>query len=463
MLIFPRLAAQVHGMWPPLGIITLGTILKGEGHNVTCHDTSFDPDLGRVVGIIRNEKPDMVGVSCLTDFFPSAKEIVEEAKKAGAVTVIGGPHPTIMPEDCLCRIPELDYAVMGEAESVLPELVKRIENGETGEGIKGLAMRIGEEVVNNGPAEPLDLSTLPIPDRDLLDVNPEYLRSRAINMHASRGCPFKCKFCQPTLQRLFGRKVRFDPAEKVAEEIGHYSGLYGIKEFFFHDDTFTVSVRWMRELVEALRERGLIEGYRYVVNSRVDTFDREKAALLKEMGVYYVLFGIESGSQKILDSIGKGTTVDQAREAFQICREFGFRTHAYVLLGSPEESKQTLVETEELVDELKPNTVHISIYTPLLGTELADQCEAEGRITVKNYADLDYYLKDTSTGDPPIKIPGITYNDLKNSRERMLARRKWTVFRDNVKQLVIDLAREPSIDKLVFRYRFYRRMRHYFG
>jgi radical SAM superfamily enzyme YgiQ (UPF0313 family) len=463
-LIFPRVAGQVHGIWPALGIMTLGTVLKKHGHTVACMDSSFDPGPRRVIKELEHYKPDMVGVSCLTDFFPVAKKIVQAAKEIGAVTVMGGPHPTIAPEETLRNIPELDYAVMGEAEHTLPALIEAVESGDGGASIPGIALREDGEVVKTGPVEPVaDLDSIPIPDRDLLDVHPKYLRAQAINMHSSRGCPFRCRFCQPTLERLFGRKTRFQSPLRVAEEIGFYHNRYGVTDYFFHDDTFTVKRKWLEGMVDELSRADLIERFRYVVNSRVDTFDEDRARLLKEMGVYYVLFGIESGSQEILDSLSKGTTIEQTREAFRICRKFGFRTHAYVLLGSPAETRESLKATEEFVDELRPNTVHISIYTPLIGTDLADQCAREGKIKVKDYSDMDYYLKESASGQGPIEIPGLGYRDLLDSRALMLKRRKSRVFVDNVRELVRDLARDPSLDKLMFRYRFYKKMRHYFG
>ncbi|MFO8058751.1 MAG: radical SAM protein [bacterium] len=463
-IVFPRLKEQVHGMWPPLGAITLGTILRDSGHDVHCLDASFDPSLERVLEELRRIKPDLVGVSCLTDFYANAREVVREAKSLPAYTVMGGPHPTIAPEQTMADLPELDYAVTGEAEKSFPALIKALSDGEDVSGIPGIVFRQDGAAVFSGPAEPVeDLDSIPVPDRELLDVNDQYLRARAINLHATRGCPYRCRFCQPTLEKMFGKKVRYQSPQRVAEEIEHFHKRYGLFDFFFHDDTFTISGKWMEGIRKALSEKGLIQGFRYVVNSRVDTFSEDKARTLKEMGVYYVLFGIESGSQKILDSIGKGTTVEQAREAFRICKRFGFRTHAYVLLGAPEETQETLQETEKLVAELRPSTVHISIFTPLLGTELYDECAREGRIQVDNYSEMDYYLKKTSSGEPPIKIPGLSYQDLLDSRARILSKRRPRVFLDNFKELLRDLVREPSLDKLIFRYQFYKRMQHYFG
>ena len=459
-LIFPRRRDQVHGMWPPLGIMTLGTVLNQQGHQVRCHDLSFDPDLERVKAELASTRPEWVGLSTLTDFFPAAAELIRFAKSLGAATVMGGPHPTIAPRESLAAIPELDYAVLGEGEKTLSLLVAG--NTDPAE-IAGLAFRRGGEVIV-APARPaeVDLDLLPIPDRDLLDVHSIYLKNRAINLHVSRGCPFRCRFCQPTLERMFGKKLKFRSPALVAEELKALNQKYGVTDFFFHDDIFTANRRWLTDLVTAIQTAGL-DRFRYVVNSRVDTFNEEVAGLLRAMGCYYVLFGIESGSQKVLDSLDKGATVRQAREAFHLCRKWGFRTHAYVILASPEEDEESLGETEALVEELKPHTVHISICTPLLGTRLAEDCQNQGMINLSDLSDLDYYLKRTRAGKLPLALKSLTYEQVLASRQRILHRRRLRVFADNLAELGRDFLRDPDPGKFIFRYSFYRKMRHYFG
>jgi len=459
-LIFPRRREQVHGMWPPLGIITLGTVLRDLGHQVRCHDTSFDPDLERIKRELFSFRPELVGLSTLTDFFPAAAELTRYAKSLGATTVMGGPHPTIAPRESLEAIPELDYAVMGEGEKTLSLL---LDPNLAPAEIAGLALRRGSEVKVNAPrpAE-VDMDSLPIPDRDLLDVNPIYLKSRAIALHVSRGCPYRCRFCQPTLERLFGKKVKYRSPALVVEELKLLHRKYEITDFFFHDDIFTTNRGWLSDLVDAISAAGL-NRFRYVVNSRVDTFDENTARLLRAMGCYYVLFGIESGSEKVLDSLDKGATVEQARRAFALCRKWGFRTHAYVILASPEEDAETLRETEALVEELKPHTVHISICTPLLGTRLAEECQKKGMINLSDLSDLDYYLKRNRAGRLPLALPGLTYEQVLKSRSRILKRRRLRVFADNLRELGRDFRRDPDPGKFIFRWTFYRKMRHYFG
>jgi anaerobic magnesium-protoporphyrin IX monomethyl ester cyclase len=463
-LVYPRLRDEVHGMWPPLGIITLGTILRDQGQNVRCFDLSFDRNFNRIEFELKRFQPDLVGVSTLTNFFENSRRVISIARTLGARTVMGGPHPSIAAEKSLEMIPELEFAVKGEGEKVLPELVSALEQGDEFSEIPGLAFRQNEEIrVNPWAGEALDLDTVPIPDRDLLDVHHLYLTSRAVNLHVSRGCPFRCRFCQPTLQRIFGKKMRFRSPELVVEELKQLHDKYRVSDFFFNDDIFTTNRKWLREISTLIQKAGFNRNFRCVVNSRVDIFDEETAEALKGMGCYYILFGIESGSQEILDSLEKGITVEQTRTAFALCKRYGFRTHAYVLLGAPGETRESLRLTEELIEEIRPDTVHISICTPLLGTYLMEDCQKKGLINVTDLGDLDYYLKRTQAGKLPLALPDLTYEDVLASRARILERRRRRFFIYNLSELTRDLIREPSLRKIFFRYSFYRKMRHYFG
>jgi radical SAM superfamily enzyme YgiQ (UPF0313 family) len=463
-LIFPRLWPQVHGMWPPLGLASLATVLRAAGEDVKIFDASFDPTLDRVKGELANFKPELVGIYTLTDFFNNAKELARFSKTQGARTVLGAAHPTIMPEQSLADIPELDFIIRGEGEAAILELLRALRGEIDLSQVASLGYRKdGKTVLNPLPAEPLDLDRLPIPDREFLEHLPRYLRNHAMNMHVSRGCPFNCSFCQPTLKLMFGKKLRYRSAQLVVEELRQLHEKYHVREFFFHDDIFTVNHKWLRELVEGLNAAGLRKGFRYVVNSRVDTFDEEVAGLLRDMGVYYVLFGLESGSQEVLDQMQKGTTVEQSYKAFELCRKFGFRTHAYIILAGPGETPATLAMTEKMLDELKPDTVHISICTPLPGTNLARDAREKGYFGIEDYSDMDYYLKSTSSGKLPLKLPGLSYEQALAARARILKKRRWFVFRDNLGQLIRDFVYDPSIDKFIFRLSFYRKMQHYFG
>jgi len=439
MLIYPRLTHQVHGLWAPLGLMILGTLLEDRGFNVIVEDASFDSDCSRVEARIA-------------------------AKNAGSITVLGGPHPTILPVETLDRLPDADYLVVGEGEETFPELLEAVKDGDPRK-VAGIATRDEGGKAFFGPPRPVisDLDSLPVPRREIMPTHSRYLGVGALNLHAVRGCPYRCAFCQPTLDKLFGKKIRTKSPEAVAGEIECTMEKYGVRELFFVDDVFTVSKPWLRQVSELLRKANNTIETRYVLNSRVDIFDEEVAQLVGDMGAWIVLFGIESGSQEVLDYLDKGTTVDQARRAFSLCRKSGLRTHAYILLGSPAETPESLEATESLVAELNPDSVHISVCTPLPGTTLRERMEQENRLAWADFEDLDYYTPGTRRNELPVKNPNVTYKQVIGARERILASRRPRLFFRNLQALAADLIRPGGISKAWSRYRYYQRMRHYFG
>jgi anaerobic magnesium-protoporphyrin IX monomethyl ester cyclase len=464
LLVYPRLSHQVHGIWAPLGLITLATILKQQGeHDLMIDDSSFDRDTSRIEARVISEQPDVVGITVLTDFIPAVRNILKAAKKIGATTVLGGPHPTILPEETFAHLPDTDYIIIGEGEYSFPALLNGLKNGGVSD-IPGLVFRENGIVTFGPPREIIpDLDKIPIPDRELLPTHKRYLSVGALNIHAARGCPFKCSFCQPTLKSLFGEKVRARSPDAVADEVAYTVNRYNVDEIFFADDNFTLSKPWLRQVASLLGKLREKKGVKYIINSRVDIFNEEVAGLVKKMGASIVLFGIESGSQEVLDYLDKGTTLEQARKAFAVCRRFGLNTHAYMLLGSPAETSQTLKATEDLIAELAPDSVHISIYAPLPGTKLRDRMEAERKLAWTDFEDLDFLTLRTHKNELPIINPNITYEQVLETRERILASRKTGLFIRNARSLVAGLVKPGGFSKAFTRYRLYRRMHHYFG
>jgi radical SAM superfamily enzyme YgiQ (UPF0313 family) len=459
-LVYPRLASQLHGLWPPLGITLLGTVLRDAGHRVTLLDGSFDRDLSRIIGTIVAYPPDVVAVSCSTDLMPAGETVLAAAKRSGCLTIAGGPHPTILPVETVGR-EAVDFVVIGEGEVTLPELLRALESGSDPAEVPGIGYKRDGEAVLTPPRPFLtDLDDLPIADRELLDTFPRYRKGMALNVSAIRGCPFSCTFCQPTLNNLFGRKIRARSPGNVVQELSQLYNRYGIRDYFFVDDLFTVSRKWLEEFRDELVAAGVAGSLRFSINSRVDLIDEEIVRLLTSINTYYLLLGLESGSQKMLDVCGKGTTVEQNRRAVTLARRYGIRTHAYILLGLPGEDRESVRATEDMLAELRPDTVHISIATPFIGTALYEQCRAAGSLGETDFARHDYYLDETS-GLRPIR--GVPYEELFAARARMLRQRRWRVMLSSAWETIKDLARERSVRKLIFRAESYRKMRHYFG
>jgi radical SAM superfamily enzyme YgiQ (UPF0313 family) len=453
----------MHGFWPPLGIIVLGTIAREMGHEVQLTDASFDKDLSRAKAKLEKFRPDIVGLSVLSNLLPNAYELARFAKQLGAFTMMGGPHATIEPRSSLADCAQLDMIVRGEGEVVFPKILEAISNGSGFEHLQGVGFRKNGEIILTAPGDYIwDLDAIPFADRDLPDTLPVYLQNGALNVFAVRGCPWRCSFCQPVLKTMYGKKIRYRSAANMGEELLMLHEKYNIRDFFFVDDVFTVRKQWVYEFRDELRRRGLINKIRFIVNSRVDLIDEEVAHLLKDLNCYYVLFGVESGSQEILDFLDKDITLDDTRRAFRACKQAGLRTHAYVMLGSPMETPETLRLTEEFIMEINPTTLQISITTPLKGTKMYDDCEQQGALNYERAAEQDYYTKD-GTVALPIYNNKVTPEQVLAARARILKRRKLQVLRDGLTETLRDIVIERRLSKLLFRMRLYRHLKHYWG
>ncbi|MCB2156785.1 radical SAM protein [bacterium] len=214
-----------------------------------------------------------------------------------------------------------------------------------------------------------DLDGLPLPARHLLK-NEVYTSPETGNpltvVHGNRGCPSACIYCPAGVLTDF--TVRARKPENIVAELKECVEKYGLREFLFHGDTFTINKRWLLELCNGIVDAGL--DIHWGCNSRVDTIDDERAAAMKRAGCWVVAFGIESGDQDMLDRMKKNATLDQAREAIAVCKRNGLRTHAFMVIGLPWETDETLERTYQFLRELNPDFFDFNIATPLPGTEL---------------------------------------------------------------------------------------------
>jgi radical SAM superfamily enzyme YgiQ (UPF0313 family) len=231
-------------------------------------------------------------------------------------------------------------------------------------------------VINRNRPFIRDLDKIAFPVREWVD----YTAYRRIGLMATRGCPYHCLFCKPMQDRLFGKKIRFRSAENVAEEIEPLARAYPKKVFTFKDDMLTVNgTSWFRELSEQFAARRI--RVRWQCNSRVDTVDEEKLSFMKEAGCYHIYFGVESGSQRILDFYRKGTSVKKAIEAFDQCHKLGILPNASVILGAPEETREDMEQTFHLMKRLRPYKWLVHVATPFPGNYLHEYARGHGLLS----------------------------------------------------------------------------------
>lgn len=366
-------------VFPPIELASIAAVLRRAGANVCIFDY---PAMGAgwdlFTADLQKFQPDLVMVNVVTathaqDF--QALALAKETLGAGAVaTLAKGEFMDARGERTLEERPEVDFGLHGEVEELLGELCA----GAPLEGLPGLIWRREGTVVRN-PGRPFidDLDRLPIPARDLLD-NALYRSPETGNpltvIQGNRGCPSKCIFCPAGA--MSGYKVRYRSAELVFREIEECVSRFGIREFLFHGDTFTLNKKWLLELCDRIIASGL--KIHWGCNSRVDTMDAERAGRMRRAGCWVVAFGVESGDQEILDRMKKGQRVEKAREAVAICKRHGLRTHAFFVIGTPWETRQTLARTLLFARTLNTDFFDFNIAYPLPGTELHRLTEEAG-------------------------------------------------------------------------------------
>lgn len=370
----PRIFQEKEDPMPPLGLMHLSSYLKKFGqknHQIKILDCQLEKiNHEHLEKIILEENPDIFGITATSFSLPAAIQAADIMKKINPETkiVIGGPHVYIYPTETL-SLKVIDYIVLGEGEETFTELVNNIDRQNNLYKIKGLGFKKDGRAVINEQREPIkNLDSLPFPDRRLLPYEKyESALSRKMpitTMFSSRGCPFRCLFCnRPHLGKVF----RARSAKNVVDEMEECVKI-GIQEIFFYDDTFTVDRERVADICEEILNRKL--NIYWDVRARVDTVDEKLLILMKKAGCQRIHYGVEAGTQKILNTLRKGITLEQVEKAFSITRKIGIETLAYFMMGSPGETKEDILETISFAKKIKPDFVNFSITTPYPATDL---------------------------------------------------------------------------------------------
>jgi len=414
LLIYPRYQWAEHGqMQEPLGILYIASVLKIAGHQVRLLDFTVEKSLEKLEPEIR--WADVAGMTVSSVLFNRALLILKKIKeiKPEIPVVAGGPHPTADTEGTLRA--GFDFAAVGEGEQTAIELFAALEGGKETIGIPGLWARRGKEIFP-APARPLipDINVLPLPDRGLIDYK-TYLHSGMLQVGVclSRGCPFSCKFCKPMQDMLFGKKLRKRNPESVVEEIEQAIALTGHKFFLFRDDCLTALKKEWFEKFRAEMERRKLK-ITFSGQTRVSDLDEDTLLMLKSIGLVGLAFGVESGSQKVIDYYRKSFKVEQSFPAFELCHKHGIGTHCFIMLGAPDETREDVQMTIDLVRKIKPESVTISRLTPAPGTYLHSECIEQGILHDMEWEQWDFYKNKS-----PLKLRHLTEEDLMKAEDEI--------------------------------------------
>jgi radical SAM superfamily enzyme YgiQ (UPF0313 family) len=349
-LIFPPSEFLLNqAVFPPLGILYLSAYLRKFDLTSECIDVGlqgFNPD---------SIKSKYVGISITTPQRFEAYKIAKELKNRGHLLVAGGPHATHMPQEC--KEAGFDYVVKGEGELGLTKLLKNKTNGD---------WLIKEDQL-------LDVNfEIPVPDRSAIPIKDyKYLidNEPATVLMSSRGCPWGCSFCAKVT-----KKCRIQSSFRTVREILHVKEVFGFKAFMFFDDVFTTDKDRLEQMVTLLKN----EDFKFRCFSRTHLLDKETCALLKAMGVVEVGLGVESGSNIVLKQNLKGTTREQNTKAVKLLHDAGIRAKAFLIVGLPGETKDTIADTCSWIEEAKPDDIDTSILQPYPGAPIFNDPEKFG-------------------------------------------------------------------------------------
>ena len=355
-----------------LGLCYLGAGLKRVGHTVNLLDLRFLTGYWGFAQRLAEFNPEVVGISILTPNRDYAFECARIAKGMGKIVVGGGVYATSGHDDMM-ESGYFDYVVTGEADISFIELVEQLGEGHAPEG----------KVIQGKHVEELD--AVPFPDVDLYDQGfyrnlPGWkgFRSPAEGMIASRGCPAQCTFCKPLAEKMFGRKMRFRSAENMLAEVQWHVTQHGVKTIHTYDDTFPANKKLLFEFCEKVAKSNF--DLEWTINARADSFTEDVAQALSQSGCRMVSFGFESCSQWILDYLKKGTTVEQNHKAAALCKAYGMRLLANILVGVPGETDRDYENNYRFVKETRPDLVFYNTLMPTPGTAIHDELKAKGML-----------------------------------------------------------------------------------
>lgn len=362
------------GIYAPLGILYIASVLKKAGHNVQIIDAEVEQlSIKEIINKIYNHKTKFVGITATTPEFKLASQIIKKIKEKvpGIITCIGGVHATIRPKETLEENPHIDLVVRGEGELTIIELIEAIEEKKELVNIPGITYKDETEIRSNSDRPVVEnIDDIPFPAVGLVDYSkylyhvPKEGIQPIANIITSRGCPFKCNYCY----HLFPHKVRYRSIENILDEIQFMKEHYGINFFLFCDETFTINRKRVLALCDSIIERELNIGW--FCQTRCDTTELELLEKMKEAGCKKISMGVESGNQKILDIINKGTNLDQYRKAYNLAKRVGIETRASFMIGLPYDTIDTIRETINFAKELDIMEAYFNIAIPFPGTEL---------------------------------------------------------------------------------------------
>ena len=386
--------------YAPLGTLYAAAVMRENGYEVSLFDNMFAEGPGDVVNQIDEGRPgffvlyddgfNYLTKMCLTNMREAAFSMIEAAKQRGCTVIVSSSDSTDHYADYIQH--GADFVLIGEAELTLLELVNAITTGNSVTAIEGLAFKTEEGSIKKTPKRNVirQLDTLPLPAWDLVDITPYkkmWLKSAgyfSINIGTTRGCPFKCNWCA---KPIYGNRYNSRSPENVVQELKLLKEKFAFDHVWFCDDIFGLKPGWVQLFADTVEQENL--QFKFKIQARADLLVEENyIKALARAGCDEVWMGAESGSQKILDAMDKGTTIQQIAEATAMLKKHGIKPAFFIQFGYLGETKEDIMQTIRMINTLLPNNIGISVSYPLPGTKFFEKVKA-GLTEKTNWTDSD--------------------------------------------------------------------------
>lgn len=395
---------------PPMGLASIAACILPTGREVVIIDGDAEQlTLDQAIEQLVSLKPDYVGMTVMTATMDITRIFCTQLKThlPNTLIIVGGPHLSALPEQTLKDVAAIDIGVIGEGDDTIVELLNVIDSGTDLDTVAGIVFRDPSrgphQTAVRGPLKNLD--KLPLPALHLL--NPKLYRSYGWNdwvsgyrqplgvIFTGRGCVGKCNFC--AAHTVFGRGVRYFTLEQVKNQIDYLVNEWQIRILYFLDDTFTANRKMVNDICDYLIQKGYNKRLEILVSSRVDTIHPPTLQKMRQAGVRWVCFGVESGNQEILSRMHKNISIEQIHKAFKLTHEADLFIAGNFMIGHIGETEQTAMDTINMACELDQDYVSFAIAIPLPGTELYAHCVETG-IVIPPWNDFG------SVNTPPIPL-----------------------------------------------------------
>jgi anaerobic magnesium-protoporphyrin IX monomethyl ester cyclase len=388
---------QIMKPYPPLGILYICSHLRKKGLQAEVFDSTFS-SRQQLWDQLKKGPPSVLGIYANLMTRSNVVEILQEAKSLGWKTLVGGPEPSAYVQEYLAA--GADVVVIGEGELTLEELVPALRSRANDlQRIDGIAFKAPDgSIVRTKPrAQIKDIDAQPWPARELIDMSRyvsvwrEHHGMGSVSLITARGCPYHCKWCS---HEVFGKTHRRRTPASVADELEWLIDRYQPQMAWMADDVFTIHHGWLFQYAEELKRRGVRLPFECI--SRADRLNLRVVETLAEMGCFRVWIGSESGSQRILDAMERGVTVEEVQTAVRLCRSAGIQTGMFLMWGYEGEELSDIEATVEPVKKADPDIFFTTVAYPIKGTpyfsDVADR--VEGLKNWKESSDREFRIRD---------------------------------------------------------------------